>query len=87
MWAEKELFKTSFFQPEYTWRDPWLRPHMWQRIVLLDISGSLMLQCRGMTGQQEWVGGWVDGGETGRGEMRRGGGWSWRPGKGINFKM
>jgi hypothetical protein len=25
---------------EYTWRDPWLWPHMWQRMVLLDISGS-----------------------------------------------
>jgi hypothetical protein len=23
---------------EYTWRDLWLRPHMWQRIALLDIS-------------------------------------------------
>ena len=21
---------------EYTWRDPWLQPHMWQRMALLD---------------------------------------------------
>jgi hypothetical protein len=23
----------------YTWRDPWLQLHVWQRMALLDISG------------------------------------------------
>jgi hypothetical protein len=43
---------------EYTWRDPWLFPHIRQRIALLDISGrsgpwscgDSMPQCRGMPG-------------------------------------
>ena len=52
---------------EYTWRDPWLWPHMWQRTALLDISGrkclwareGYMPQCRGMPGR-EGRRGWVE---------------------------
>jgi hypothetical protein len=55
---------------EYTWRDPWLWPHTWQRMALLDICGrsgpwscgGAMPQCRGMPGQEGrsgWVGRWV----------------------------
>jgi hypothetical protein len=50
-------------KPEYTWRDPWLRLHMWQSMALLDISGRggpwawavLVPQCRVMAraGRQE----------------------------------
>ena len=47
---------------EYTWRDPWLQPHMWQRMAWLDISarrgpwawGFSMPHCREMPG---WEGG------------------------------
>jgi hypothetical protein len=52
---------------EYTQRDPWRLPHMWQRMALLAICkrkgpwawGCLMPQYRGMPGQEEreWVGG------------------------------
>jgi hypothetical protein len=53
---------------EYTWRDPWLQPHMWQRMALLDISGRsdpwawgcLMPQWRGMSkweGRSRWMNG------------------------------
>jgi hypothetical protein len=30
---------------EHTWWDPWLRPNMWQRMALLDISGRSNPQC------------------------------------------
>ena len=44
---------------EYTERDLWLQPHMYQRMVLLGINGRKgpcscegpMPQCRGMSGQ------------------------------------
>jgi hypothetical protein len=61
-----ELLGTGPPTKEYTWRDPWLWPYMWQRMTLLDISersnpwaweGS-MPQCRGMPGQ-EGRSGWV----------------------------
>ena len=63
-----ELLGTEPPTKEYTWRDPWLRPHMWQRMALLDISGRSspwswgcsMPQCRGMPGQ-EGRNGWVSG--------------------------
>jgi hypothetical protein len=37
---------------EYTWRVPWLQPHMWQRMALLDINGrrspcSSVGECQG----------------------------------------
>jgi hypothetical protein len=55
---------------EYTWRNPWLQLHMWQRMALLDISGRRSLwawgcsmsQCKGMPGQEDrngWVGGGI----------------------------
>jgi hypothetical protein len=34
-----ELPETGPPTKEYTWSDPWLWPHMWHRMALLDISG------------------------------------------------
>jgi hypothetical protein len=34
-----ELQGTRPPSKEYTWTDPWLWPHMWQKMALLDISG------------------------------------------------
>jgi hypothetical protein len=34
----QELPGTGPSTKEYTWRDPWFQPHMWQRMTLLDIS-------------------------------------------------
>jgi hypothetical protein len=63
-----ELLGTGPPTKEYTWSDPWLQPHMWQRMALLDIigrsgpwaCGDSMPQCRGMPRieRQERVGGW-----------------------------
>ena len=35
-----ELPGTGTPTKEYTWRDTWLWPYMWQRMALLDISGK-----------------------------------------------
>ena len=35
-----EILDTGTPSKEYKWRDPWLWPHMWQRMVLLGISGK-----------------------------------------------
>jgi hypothetical protein len=35
----QELPGTKPSTKEYTWRDPWLHLHMYQRMALLDISG------------------------------------------------
>jgi hypothetical protein len=34
-----ELPETKSPSKEYTWRDPWLQLHMYQRMALLDING------------------------------------------------
>jgi hypothetical protein len=34
-----ELLGSILPTKEYTWRDPWLQPHRWHRMALLDISG------------------------------------------------
>ena len=34
-----KLLGTGPLTKEYTWRDPWLQQHMWQRMALLDLSG------------------------------------------------
>jgi hypothetical protein len=40
-----ELPETKSPTKECTWRDPWLQPHMWQRMALLNINGiSLVLE-------------------------------------------
>ena len=67
-----ELPGTKPPSKEYTWRDPWLQPHMKPRMAISDINerrGHLsyegsMPQCRGMPGQ-----------ESGRWEYAGGGGW------------
>jgi hypothetical protein len=54
-----ELLGTKPPTKEYTWKDPWFQPHMYQRMDWLDINGrrgpwcweGLMPQCRGMPGQ------------------------------------
>jgi hypothetical protein len=61
-----ELLDTGPPTKEYTWRDPWLWPFVWQRMALMDISGrkglwsceGSMPSCRKMSG---WEGssGWV----------------------------
>jgi hypothetical protein len=38
-----ELLATEPPTKEFTWRDPWLGSCMWQRMVLLEISGRLAL--------------------------------------------
>jgi hypothetical protein len=35
-----ELPGTKPLTKEYTWRDPWLQSHMYQRMALLDINGK-----------------------------------------------
>jgi hypothetical protein len=52
---------------KYTWRDPWLQLHMWQKIALSSTNGrrgpwpceGSMPQCRGMQrqgGRSGWIG-------------------------------
>jgi len=69
---------------EYTWSDPWLQLHMWQRMALSGINGrgrsesceGLMPQHRGIIGRWD-RGGWV--GEHPCGGRGTGGrlGWLW----------
>jgi hypothetical protein len=37
--TDPEILGTGPPTKEYTWSDSWLRPHMWQRMALLDNSG------------------------------------------------
>jgi hypothetical protein len=67
--TRSELPGTKPPTEEYTWREPWLQSHMYQRMTLLEPSErrgltsceGLMPQCRGMPGQGGWSG-WVGGG-------------------------
>ena len=43
-----ELLGTEPPTKEYTWRNPWLWPNMWQRMALLDISGGEALGPEGV---------------------------------------
>jgi hypothetical protein len=60
---------------EYTWRDPWLQMHMWQRMTLLDISGRRgpctpegvrCLRVGVCDGKKTGVGGWSNNPHIGR---------------------
>ena len=76
---------------EYTWRDPWLQLHVWQRMALSGINRrrgpwsceSSIPQCKGMLGSGS-KSGWF-------GEQAEGGGIrgfsEGKPGKRISFEM
>jgi hypothetical protein len=63
------IFNSSTPTKEYTWRDPWLQPHILEGMALSDINGrrgpwsceDLMdAQCMGIRGQggrSRWMGG------------------------------
>jgi hypothetical protein len=38
-----EIPGTKLPTKEYTWSDPWLQPHMYQRMDLLSINGGAVL--------------------------------------------
>jgi hypothetical protein len=74
---------------ENTRRDPWLQPHKYQRMALLDINGKrgpwscegLIPQCRGIPRREVGVCGLVSRERGNRGFSEG------KPGKGITFEM
>jgi len=87
--APPELPQTKPPTKEYTWRDPWLQLHMWQRLALSGTGGpwsceGLMPQRRGMLrrwGRSGWVAGWAPSWTQGKGGGWNGGILEGKPGR------